>query len=450
MASNNNYFIYNAFIINEGKIFRGDVLIQKGKITEVFKERSAIADVCIDNDTVFIDATDLYLMPGVIDTHVHFREPGLTHKATFLSESKAAIAGGVTSVMDMPNTIPQTITIADWKEKVELAKDKMFTNYAFYIAATNSNIDEIKAIDSKKVGGIKLFLGSSTGNMLLNDDAVLEQLLQLKTVPIVVHSEDESIIKANTEKMTAIYGENIPIEKHPEIRSEEACLLSSEKIIKLARQYHSKVHILHISTAKELALFSKTYANISGEICVAYLYFDDSMYRQLGTKMKCNPAFKKVEDRNELIEALSDGRILTVASDHAPHTLEEKNNSYLKAPSGLPMVQHILPLMLEFYHQKQIKLQTIVEKMCHAPARLFQIEKRGFIKEDYYADLVLVNMNQSSTITTDSLFYQCAWSPFENKKLHTTIEKTFVNGVLAYDNGKFITKPTGKPLYFNR
>ncbi len=446
----NNYFIYNAFIVNEGKIFRGDVLIQNGIIVEIFKEHTTVADVSINNDTVFVDATDLYLLPGVIDTHVHFREPGLTHKASFLSESKAAIAGGVTSVMDMPNTIPQTINITNWEEKTQLAKNKMFTNYAFYIAATNTNINEIKAIDKSRVCGIKLFLGSSTGNMLVDNHDILEQLLQLNTIPLVVHSEDESIIKANTEKMINIYDENIPIEKHSEIRSEKACLISSEKIIKLAQKYHSRLHILHISTAKELALFSNTYPNITAEACVAYLYFDDSMYQQLGTKIKCNPAIKTIKDKNELINALSDGRIQTIASDHAPHTLEEKNNTYLKAPSGIPIIQHILPLMLELYHKEQIKLQTIVEKMCHAPARLFQVEKRGFIKKNYYADLTLVNLNKPSSITSASLFYQCKWSPFENMKLHTNIEKTFVNGVLAYDNGKFIKDPTGEPLYFNR
>ena len=450
MVANNNYFIYNSFIVNEGKIFRGDILIQQGKIAAVYKERSAIVDVCMENDTMFIDATDMYLLPGVIDEHVHFREPGLTHKGSFLTESKAAVAGGVTSVMDMPNVIPQTTTITDWKEKMQLADKKMFTNYAFYIAATDTNLEEINNIDPKRVCGIKLFMGSSTGNMLISDYNVLEEIVKTHKVPLVAHCEEESIIKNNLEQMKAAYGENIPMNKHPFIRSEEACYISSKKLVQLARQYNSQVHILHITTAKELGLFSKEYPAITGEICVAYLYFDESYYDELGTKIKCNPAIKTFADKMELIKALSDGRILTIASDHAPHTLEEKNNTYLKAPSGIPMVQHTLPLMLELYYQKQIKLQTIVEKMCHAPARLFQIDKRGFIKENYFADLVLVNTNTTQRITSDSLYYQCEWSPFENMELHTSIEKTFVNGKLVYDNGVFNPEPVGKPLYFNR
>ncbi len=450
MATLNNYFIYNAFIVNEGKIFRGDVLIQQGKITAVYKERSAIVDVCMENDTLFIDATDLYLLPGVIDEHVHFREPGLTHKGTFLSESKAAVAGGVTSVMDMPNVIPQTVSINDWKDKMQLSDKKMFANYSFYIAATNNNLEELVNLDPKRVCGIKLFLGSSTGNMLINNEQILSEIFKNHKVPLVAHCEEESIIRENLEKMKERYGDEIPMALHSFIRSEEACFISSEKLIKLAKQYNSQLHILHITTAKEVDLFSKEYPNITGEICVAYLYFDESNYELLGTKIKCNPAIKTKDDQIALLKALSDGRIQTIASDHAPHTSEEKNNPYLKAPSGIPMIQHTLPLMLELFYQKQIKLQTIVEKMCHAPARLFQIEKRGFIKENYFADLVLVNTNTSQKITPDSLYYQCGWSPFENIELHGRIEKTFVNGILVYDKGVFSQEPAGKPLYFNR
>lgn len=450
MLAQNNFFIYNAFIVNEGKIFKGDVLIQHGIIKGIYKEKSPVEDILMENDTMLVDASDKYLIPGVIDTHVHFREPGLTHKGCFLSESKAAVVGGVTSVMDMPNVIPQTTSIANWEERMQSAKDKMYTNYSFYIAATDANADEIKAVDKNHVGGIKLFLGSSTGNMLIADNHVLENLLQTHTVPLVSHCEDEAMIRANTEQMKKTYGDDIPIEKHPVIRSAEACFLSTERIIKLAKKHRSQIHILHVSTTGELALFTSDYPKITAEVCVAYLFLDDSQYTSKGTYMKCNPAIKTKEDKKALLQALNNGIVYNIASDHAPHTMEEKNNTYLKAPSGMPGVQHILPLMLEFYFTKEMKLQTIVEKMCHAPARLFQIEKRGFIKEDFQADLVLLDFNKTSLITKDSLYYQCGWSPFEGMLLHSSIEKTFVNGEMVYDNGKFARKPTGKPLYFNR
>ncbi|MDD2621893.1 MAG: dihydroorotase [Bacteroidales bacterium] len=450
MLAQNNYFIYNAFIVNEGKIFQGDVLIQHGIIKGIYKEKSPVEDILMENDTMFVDASGRYLIPGVIDTHVHFREPGLTHKGCFLSESKAAVAGGVTSVMDMPNVIPQTTSCATWEERMQLAKDKMYTNYSFYIAATDANSDEIKALDKHKVCGIKLFLGSSTGNMLIADNHVLENLLQTHTVPLVAHCEDEAMIHANIEQMKATYGEHIPIEKHPVIRSAEACYLSTEKIINLAKKHHSQIHILHVSTTDELALFTSDYPEITAEVCVAYLFLDDTQYASKGTSMKCNPAIKTKEDKKALLQALNNGIAYSIASDHAPHTLEEKNNTYLKAPSGMPGVQHILPLMLEFYFTKEMKLQTIVEKMCHAPARLFQIENRGFIKEDFQADLVLLDLDKTSSIAKDSLYYQCRWSPFEGMLLHSSIEKTFVNGEMVYDQGDFAPKPSGKPLYFKR
>lgn len=450
MLAQNNYFIYNAFIVNEGKIFKGDVLIQHGIIKGIYKEKSPVEDIWMENDTMLVDASGKYLIPGVIDTHVHFREPGLTHKGCFLSESKAAVAGGITSVMDMPNVIPQTTSISSWEERMQSAKDKMYTNYSFYIAATDANSEEIKALDKHKVCGLKLFLGSSTGNMLIVDNHVLEDLLQFHTIPLVAHCEDEAMIRANTEQMKKEYGEEIPIEKHPFIRSEEACYVSTEKIISLAKKYRSQIHILHVSTAKELELFTPEYPEITTEVCVAYLFLDDSQYQTKGTLMKCNPAIKTADDKKALLQALNNGIAYSIASDHAPHTTEEKNNTYLKAPSGMPGVQHILPLMLEFYFSKDMKLQTIVEKMCHAPARLFQIENRGFIKENYQADLVLLDLNKPTQIDTESLYYQCGWSPFEGMLLHASIEKTFVNGEIVYDNGNFARNPTGKPLYFNR
>ena len=450
MHTQNNYFIYNAFIVNEGKIFKGDILIQNGKIDKIFKERVAIEDVAMCDETFFVDATGLYLLPGVIDEHVHFREPGLTHKGTFLSESKAAVAGGVTSVMDMPNVIPQTTSIQTWKDRMQLAENKMFTNYSFYIAATDTNRNEIKGIDKNRVCGIKLFLGSSTGNMLVSDNEALEEILQTHTIPLVVHSEAEDTIRENTEKMKTIYGEDIPVNKHAVIRSEEACYSATRRIIELAKKHQSQIHILHLTTAKELELFSIDYPDITVEVCVSYLFFDEADYDSLGTKIKCNPAIKTEADKKALIQSVIDGTSLTIASDHAPHTAEEKNNTYLKAPSGMPGVQHILPLMLEFYHDKQTKIQIIVERMCHAPARLFQIEKRGFIREDYFADLVLVDLNQSTEINKETMYYQCKWSPFEGKILRSSIVKTFVNGQIAFDQGVFIQTPTGEPLYFNR
>lgn len=449
MKTNDNYFIHNAFIVNEGRIFQGDVLVQNGKIAKILKSSAPVEDLLMNDNTQFVDGTGKYLLPGVIDEHVHFREPGLTHKGDMYSESRAAVAGGVTSVMDMPNVNPQTTSIKLLEEKFALAKGSMFTNYSFYIGATNHNLEDIKKIDNSSICGIKLFMGSSTGDMLVSDESILEQIFQIKHIPIAIHSENEEIILNNLEKAKEKYGEDIPMSQHEFIRSEEACYTATEKAVNLARQYGTQLHVLHITTGKELSLFSDEFPNITSEVCVAYLYFDDTDYIRLKTKIKCNPAIKTAADKESLIKAVTSGKISSIGSDHAPHTPEEKQNSYLKAPSGIPMIQHTLPLMLEFYKQEKIKLQQIVELMSHAPARIYNIKERGFIKEGYFADLVLVDMEQDTIINPDNVMYKCGWSPFENMQLHTSIEKTFVNGQLIFDNGKF-DSPAGMPLKFAR
>jgi dihydroorotase len=414
------------------------------------KKDMFLEDLFLEDDTVFIDATNKYLLPGVIDEHVHFREPGLTHKGDMYSESRAAVAGGITSVMDMPNVFPQTTTNDLLDEKYRLAEGKMFTNYSFYLGATNHNIAQIRQADTSRVCGIKIFMGSSTGDMFVSDDEILRELFQIQTLPVAVHCEDENIITNNIQEVKKHYGEEIPIEQHPKIRSEDACFTSTQKAVALAQQYGTKLHILHLSTAKELTLLSNQYPNISAEVCVAYLYLDENDYPSLGTKMKCNPSIKQSSDKTALFEALLSGHIATIASDHAPHTQEEKENTCFQSPSGIPVVQHSLLLMLELYRENKIKLQTIVDRMSHAPARIFEIAQRGFIREGYFADLVLVDMEQETLINTDTIYYKCKWSPFEGKKIHARIDKTFVNGELVYDDGNFPAPPHGQALQFNR
>ena len=450
MGAKNNYFIHNAFVVNESKIFCADVLVQNGRIARILKNRTAVVDLQFEDDTIFIDASGKYLLPGVIDAHVHFREPGLTHKGDMFTESRAAIAGGVTSVMDMPNVIPPTTTIERCKERFNLAKKKLFTNYSFYLAATEDNLEELKKIDNTLICGIKLFMGSSTGNMLVENEAVLKAVFQLKHIPIAVHCEDENVIKSNMEKAKRIYNETVPIEQHAEIRSEEACFLSTQKAVALAQKYGTRLHVLHLTTAKELELFSQLHPKITAEACVSYLCLDKTDYPRLGTLMKCNPSIKNASDRTALLDAVACGKIASIGSDHAPHTMEEKNNTYFLAPSGLPMVEHTLPLMLEFCYEKKLNLQTLVDRMCHAPARIFNVKERGFIKEGFFADLVLVNLEAETKIEPATIHYKCGWSPFTGKLLHSRIEKTFVNGELVYDNGKFAKTPHGLPLGFLR
>ena len=447
MPTRTNYFIHNAFVVNEAKVFSADVLVQNGRIARILKNRAKVVDLELADDTVFIDATGKYLLPGIIDAHVHFREPGLTHKGDMFSESRAAVAGGVTSVMDMPNVVPQTTTIDRSKERFAIAKKKMFTNYSFYIAATEDNLHELKQIKNhKSICGIKLFMGSSTGNMLVENEAVLTEIFKLKNIPIAVHCEDESIIQANTQQAKQVFGDNVPIEQHAEIRSEDACFRSTQKAVALARKYGTKLHVLHLTTAKELSLFSSSHKKITAEACVSYLCLDKSDYQRLGTRMKCNPSIKNASDREALLQAVAAGKIATIGSDHAPHTQAEKDNPYFLAPSGLPMVQHTLPLMLEFCREGKLSLPTLVERMCHAPARIFNVKERGFIREGFFADLVLVDMDAQTQITPETIHYKCGWSPFMEKILHNRIEKTFINGKLVYNNGKFAKKPNGMPL----
>ena len=441
--------IKNAKIVNEGTLFEGDVLI-KGEFIEAIDTSISAKSA----DVVVVDAEGKLLMPGVIDDQVHFREPGLTHKADIASESKAAIAGGITSFIEMPNTNPQTTTIEKLEEKFDIASKTSFANYSFMFGGTNTNLDEILKVDPKTVAGLKLFLGSSTGNMLVDDPEVLEKIFKSTNLLISVHCEDEETIKRNLQEHIEKYGEAIPIHKHPIIRSEEACYLSSSRAIELAKKTGARLHVFHLSTGKETNLFTNKIPlkkkKITAEVCVHHLWFSDEDYDKKGTLIKWNPAIKTKMDRKKLLEALLDDRIDVIATDHAPHTLKEKQNPYTKAPSGGPLVQHALPAILEMYHQEKISIDKIVEKMCHNPAILFQIEKRGFIKEGYFADLVLVDLNNPWTVTKDNILYKCGWSPFEGTTFKSRITHTFLNGSLIYNNFKFFNSGVAKRLTFNR
>ena len=442
--------IYEATIVNENKKQTGSVLIKTGKIDTIYNKKVP-RDVIQSSET--INAKGKYLFPGVIDEHVHFREPGLTYKADILSESKAAVAGGVTSYMEMPNTKPQTITTRALDDKLSIAATKSLANYAFYIGATNDNLDELLRVDPTKTCGIKVFMGASTGNMLVNNPDTLKHIFSEVKIPIAVHSEDEEIIQKNLQLYRKRYSDNIPVYLHPEIRSEEACYKSTVKAVELANQYNARLHILHLSTARELELleghlYSKNKL-ITGEVCVHHLWFDDSDYKSLGTRIKWNPAIKTRKDREALLEAVKSNKIDTIATDHAPHTLEEKNKDYIHAVSGGPMIQHSLPAMLEMHRKNMIGLETIVEKMCHAPARIFSIEKRGFIREGYWADLVLINPDKPWKVSKDNILYKCRWSPLEGQYFKNRIEKTFVNGQLVFDNGIINEDIKGKALTFN-
>lgn len=441
--------IKNAKIINEGKVKEGDILIEGEYIKEVADSISAKS-----SDVVVIDVEGNYVLPGVIDDQVHFREPGLTHKADIGTESKAAIAGGITSFIEMPNTVPQTTTIEKLEEKFEIASKTSYANYSFMFGGTNDNLEEILKVDEKNVAALKLFLGSSTGNMLVDNPEVLEKIFSSTNLLIAVHCEDEAIIRANMEEFTSKYGEDISIENHPIIRSEEACYLSSSKAIELAKKTGARLHVFHLSTAKETKLFSNKIPlkdkKITAEVCIHHLWFSDEDYSKKGTLIKWNPAVKTAHDRDELWKALLDNRIDVVATDHAPHTLEEKKNVYTKAPSGGPLVQHALVAMMESYHRGRISLEKMVEKMCHNPAILFQIEKRGFIREGYFADLVVVDANSPWTVNKDNILYKCGWSPFEGTTFKSRVTHTFLNGTLVYNNFKFLNGNAAKRLTFDR
>ena len=439
--------IKNTTIVNEGKIFRSDILIENDKIKDISEKIELKADY-------IIDGTDLHLMPGVIDDQVHFREPGLTHKATIYTESKAAVAGGITSFMEMPNTQPQALTQELLEKKYELASNNSLANYSFFMGASNDNLKEVLKTDPKNVAAIKVFMGSSTGNMLVDNKEVLEELFSKSKMLIAVHCEDEKTIEKNTHLARKKYGENVPISEHSNIRSEEACFKSSSLAVKLAKKYNTRLHLFHISTEKEIDLLENKMPlgekKITAEVCIHHLWFDQNDYAKKGTLIKWNPSVKKSSDRKALFQAMLDDKLDVIATDHAPHTLNEKNNTYFKAPSGGPLVQHALPVMLEFFSSKKIKLEKIVEKMCHNPAICFKIKNRGFIRKGYYADLVLVNLKKPWKVKKSNILYKCGWSPFEGQTFNSNITHTFINGHLAYKNGKFNEEKKGMRLKFSR
>ena len=439
--------IKNASIVNEGKIFISDVLIEDERIKEISDQINVEADVVIDG-------TGKHLIPGAIDDQVHFREPGLTHKANIYTESKAAVAGGITSFMEMPNTNPQALTQELLEEKFKIAEGDSLANFTFFMGVSNNNLEEVLKTDPKTVGAIKIFMGSSTGDMLVDDINVLEEIFEKSPMLIAVHCEDEDTITENTKKVKLKYGEEVPVWEHPNIRSAEACYKSSSMAVALAKKHNSRLHVFHLSTEKEISLFDNSIPlkekRITAEVCIHHLWFDESDYHQKGTLIKWNPAVKKKSDKEALFQALLDDKLDVIASDHAPHTLEEKSNTYFYAPSGGPLVQHALPVMLEFYKKGKISLEKVVEKMCHNPAICFQIEKRGFVKEGYFADLVLVDLDNPWEVTKENILYKCGWSPFEGTTFKSRVSHTFVNGILTYHNLKFPNKSVPQRLTFNR
>ena len=441
--------IKNARVVNEGNIKKRDILIDGDIILKISKSINVNA-----TDINIIEADNNYLIPGLIDDQVHFREPGLTHKATIETESKAAVAGGITSFIEMPNTVPQSTTIAKLEEKFLIAKNTSWANYSFMFGGTNDNLNEILKVDPKNVAGLKLFLGSSTGNMLVDNPDVLEEIFKKTDLLISVHCEDEKTIKDNLEIYLDKYGDDIPIEMHPKIRNEEACYISSSKAIELAKKTGARLHVFHLSTKKETNLFSNDKPllekKITAEVCVHHLWFSEEDYKTKGTHIKWNPAVKSKKDRDGLWEALLDDRIDVIATDHAPHTIEEKRNKYTQAPSGGPLVQHALVALLEMYHNGKISLEKIVEKACHNPAILFQIKERGYIREGYKADLVLVDLKSPWTVQKENILYKCQWSPFEGTTFKSKVTHTFVNGILTYENFKFPNKSIPQRLTFNR
>ena len=424
------YLIKNAFVVNEGNTEKKSVLVENGRIAKIADEIPATEGVIV------IDAQGKHLLPGVIDTHVHFRDPGLTHKADFHTESCAAVAGGVTSVIAMPNTKPQTTTEALLDDKIAMASAKSLCNFGFMVGATNDNIDTLNSIDTAKYAAIKLFMGSSTGNMLVSDDAALERLFQTAKKPIVAHCEDEARIAERTAIAKERWGDSAPASAHASIRDDEACFRSTHKAVSLAQQFGSRLHVAHVTTAKELSLFSEGSIDgkrITAEVTPSHLWFCDEDYTTLGNRIRCIPAVKSADDREALRKALNDGLLDTIATDHAPHLLEEKMKPYFESVSGMPSIQHSLLVALELSKQGYLSLEKVVEKMCHNPAKLFGIEERGFVREGYNADLVLVDLNAETVVDNAALYYKCRWSPLEGTRFHAKVEKTFVNGVLTYD-----------------
>ncbi|MDB5283387.1 MAG: dihydroorotase [Bacteroidota bacterium] len=441
--------IKNARVINEGKIFSADVLIRGQRIERI--------DPSIDVKfkVTEIDAKNLHLVPGIIDDQVHFREPGLTQKATIYTEAKAGVAGGVTSFMEMPNTNPPAVTIDLLEQKYKIGAETSLANYSFFMGTNLSNFTELMKVDRTKICGIKIFMGSSTGDMLVDDHQVLERIFSERNdILIATHCEDDKLVKERLQMYQEKYGDNIPFECHPEIRNEQVCYNSSSFAVSLAKKHNTRLHILHISTEEELALFRNDIPlkekRITTEVCVHHLWFDKNDYERLGSKIKCNPAIKEARHKRAIFEAMLDDRLDIIATDHAPHTAAEKDNLYNKAPSGLPLIQHSLNVMLEFYHQGKISLEKIVDKMCHKPAECFEIKDRGYLREGYYADAALVDVNKMWTVTPENILYKCGWSPFEKYEFTGKVSKTFVNGNVVYDNGVFDEKTKGQRLEFAR
>ncbi len=440
--------IKNASMVNDGRILDGDLLIRRGRIEQI------AAEISVPENARVLDAEGRTLIPGMIDDQVHFREPGATHKGDMQSESRAAVAGGITSFMDMPNTNPQTTTRAALEDKYLIAEDRSSANYAFYLGATNDNVEEIAALDPKQACGVKVFMGASTGNMLVNNEKALEAIFKEAPILVATHCEDTPTIQHLEAVYREKYGEDVPVSCHPEIRSAEACYLSSSMAVGLAKRYGTRLHVLHLTTAREMELFEPGPLDnkmITAEACVHHLYFDDRDYENKGSFIKCNPAVKSKADRDAIRKALVEDRIDVVATDHAPHTLEEKLDSYFKAPAGLPLVQWALPMMFELYHERLISLEQLVEKTSHGPARLFNVSERGYLREGYWADLTLVDLNDPHRVERGDVLYKCGWSPMEGERLRSRITATFVNGQIAYRDGRGVnTAVTGQRLKFDR
>lgn len=441
----------DGIIVNEDETFRGSILIDNEYIIDIFRGPlpESFSDIAVD----IVSCEGKYIIPGVIDDQVHFREPGLTHKASIATESRAAIAGGVTTFMDMPNVIPQTTTIENLEQKLQIGADSSYANYAFYFGATNTNIDQLRALDTSLVCGVKVFMGSSTGNMLVDDEATLRSIFSEVKIPVAVHCEDEATIRENLARYTQKYGEAIPFAYHPIIRNNKACYLSTAKAISLARQCGTRLHVLHLSTAEEMSLFEAKplgEKQITAEVCVHHLWFTDADYAERGAFIKCNPAIKTEKDREALRQAIVDNRIDIIATDHAPHLRSEKNNPYAHCPSGMPLVQHSLQMMIDLSKQGIISLCDVVRHMSHNPADLFGIAKRGYIRKNYYADLVVVDMQGVTTVKSDTILYKCGWSPLEGHTFQSKIERTYLNGHCVYVDGSVLEQRFSHAVCYQR
>lgn len=447
-----NYLIKNATIVNEGSRFQAHLVVSGGLIQAIVPQEVEIPESVQHFE--IIDASGLFLLPGMIDDQVHFREPGLTYKGDIFSESRAAVAGGITSFMEMPNTNPNTLTNALLEDKFAIADEKSLANYSFYLGASNDNLDEIRKMNPKTVCGVKVFMGSSTGNMLVDQPKALEGIFAESPALVAVHCEDEPTVRQNMDYYRSLYPQAAPSSVHPLIRSARACFLSTSKAVELATRYHTRLHVLHLSTADEMSLFSNKLPlaekKITAEVCVHHLWFDDRDYEEKGNFIKWNPAIKTAADKQALWQALADGRLDVVATDHAPHALVEKLKPYYESPSGGPLVQHALTAMLDFYHQGLLTLEEIVNKTAHNPAIAFQIHKRGFIRHGYYADFVLVDLDHPWKVSNENILYKCGWSPFEGHSFRSAITHTFVNGALVYANGKIIEAASAMRLEFDR